>query len=878
MKIFKITAAVCALCIMLCACGSNASVKQPKPESAQALSGEVVEEIEGTSGPSDFSYASDKAMIADMTLGCENDAYALYYNQKSMATALVDKKTGKTFLSNPFDASKDPFYSGDVAKKLSSQVYVDYYDSDNACYSLYSSADCAELGQYKISRYSDGLRFDLSLGEEKGNLLNPAVFTTEKFESILSKLEGRDAGRFEYYYMYIDLDQVTDVNRKNDLEAQYPALKKAPLYVLSTDLGDKEKIQLDEALQKAGYTREDYRADMEKYGFTENAESYVNFRLSLVYRLTEDGMSVTVPQDSISASDNFYLSSITVLPYFAADCEQSGKDGYLFIPDGTGALIDINHQNAQRRRLITNCVYGYDAALNQKKDLNGAGMTYYLPTFGIKRNNGTAVAAIIEKGDEMSEITASLGDPNSNYYTVYNTFVYTAGEVIIHESKVSSMGSAKPLYLHDDNLSHTDYTISYHLLSGDQANYSGMAKVMRNYLMQKGMKENPDARVHTGIETMGSAQYKTSFLGFSYYADAVFTTYDQNTKILDYFKKNGLSDLSLSLKGWQDGGMDVAVSNRIRFSDTLGGKADFSKLWEYCGKNDTPIYPLADFAYIGKDVSGDDYTRKNDAARQISRDYAELAVYNPATGMYDKARNVLSPIRYEKFFRSLTESCKKNDLSMLCLDSFGTKLNSDFDEKKSSNRVQTRIRLESLLKSNKDIRLSFNGANAYILPYASMISDLPLTNSEYPGESASVPFLQLVVSGCMDYESQALNLMNDIPTQLLYCIASGTSPKFMLAYDNVAKLKLTNYTNYYAISFGVLKDDVLKYGKYVNKALAATDGTALTSNDRLADGVTVSRFENGAVIYVNTSDQNYSAGGVTVKAKSYYVAKGEKAK
>ncbi len=881
MKRKKFTIIICALCILLVimlgiilrACGKSASVDQPKPEPAQTLSGDPLEVIEGVSGKFDFSYKNEKEMLGDMTLGCKNDNYSLYYNAKSMATALINNKTGKIFLSNPYNAAEDPYYFGDVAKKLASQVIVDYVDSDNAVYSIYSSSDCAELGQYSISHYVDGIRFDLSIGKEMGKLLNPELFTVSDYETWLSKMSGRDAGRFESYYMYVDFKQVTDAVRKDNLKKQYPMIEKTPMYVLS-ELNDKEKIRLDEILKNVGYTIEKYEADMKKYGFSDSQKSYPNFKLSLVYRLTDDGICVTVPRDSISYNKDFRLSAITFLPYFAADCETSGDGGYLFIPDGSGSLININNQDPQRRRMITKNVYGYDSALDQTKNLNEGGMQYYLPTFGIRRNNGTAVAAIIENGDEMSNITASLGDPNGNYYTVYNTFTYRANELVIRDTKVSSMGSAKPIYLFDDNLSHSDYSVSYHILSDEKATYSGMAEVYRNYLIQKGMQENSNAFVHLGIETMGSALYNTSFLGFAYDTDAVFTTYNQNIKILQYLKKNGLSNLSLSMMGWQEDGMDGAISNKIRFSNALGGKNAFAKLQKYCNSNDIPLYPVADFAYVRKDVWGDGYDRRNDAARQMSRQYAKKADKN-SPEISDKPIYILSPIRYGNFFKSLSKSCDENKISSLCLDSFGSDLISDFDEDHCSNRIQTRIRLERMLKGKKNIRFSFVGANAYILPYAAAVSDIPLTDSGYPGESTPVPFLQLVLSGCVDYESPAINLMNVPETQLLYCIASGTSPKFMLAYDNIEKLKLTDYTEYYAISFEVLKKDIVKYGKYVQEALSVTDGTRLKAHERIADGVTVSTFENGAVIYVNTSDKDYVADGATVKAKNYYAVKGE---
>lgn len=68
-------------------------------------------------------------------------------------------------------------------------------------------------------------------------------------------------------------------------------------------------------------------------------------------------------------------------------------------------------------------MYGRDGAASQTEPAEGE--PYYLPVFGIVRNNRTALFAVIESGDAGSEITAKLGEPNGRYYTVYNTFSWT---------------------------------------------------------------------------------------------------------------------------------------------------------------------------------------------------------------------------------------------------------------------------------------------------------------------------------------------------------------------------------------------------------------------------------------------------------------------
>lgn len=106
--------------------------------------------------------------------------------------------------------------------------------------------------------------------------------------------------------------------------------------------------------------------------------------------------------------------------------------------------------------------------------------------------------------------------------------------------------------------------------------------------------------------------------------------------------------------------------------------------------------------------------------------------------------------------------------------------------------------------------LSFDGGNAYVLPYASNLNRVPIRHSGYTGETSAVPFLQLAVAGAMTCQSASLNLDEDIQTALLGCIESRTSPSFVLAADHVQRLKTTEHTAYYAVSYPVLKETVLE--------------------------------------------------------------------
>ena len=69
----------------------------------------------------------------------------------------------------------------------------------------------------------------------------------------------------------------------------------------------------------------------------------------LEYTLSEDGLVVSLPANGIRFDETLYkLQNITLLPYMGAGTYTN--DGYTFIPDGSGALMDYADFSGARPR------------------------------------------------------------------------------------------------------------------------------------------------------------------------------------------------------------------------------------------------------------------------------------------------------------------------------------------------------------------------------------------------------------------------------------------------------------------------------------------------------------------------------------------------
>ena len=98
--------------------------------------------------------------------------------------------------------------------------------------------------------------------------------------------------------------------------------------------------------------------------------------------------------------------SLGLLPYFltsATDVEYD--DGYMFIPDGSGALINLDSTKVKEYHYSASW-YGGDRLINSTT-YNSVNPQMMMPVFGMKTSDST-VLAIIENGAEAATLDAIL--------------------------------------------------------------------------------------------------------------------------------------------------------------------------------------------------------------------------------------------------------------------------------------------------------------------------------------------------------------------------------------------------------------------------------------------------------------------------------------
>ena len=160
--------------------------------------------------------------------------------------------------------------------------------------------------------------------------------------------------------------------------------------------------------------------------------------------------------------------------------------------------------------------------------------------------------------------------------------------------------------------------------------------------------------------------------------------------------------------------------------------------------------------------------------------------------------------------------------------------------------------------------------NAYTLPRSSHVVELPMDSCGYDATDESVPFLQLVVSGCLNYAGKPVNLTAGSRRSFLRAVETGAGLSYTVTAAGSDKVRDTDYTRYFACAWADVKPSLLETLDEAAPA-APTAGLEMTGHVKLADGVYQTTFSNGMRVVVNYTGQPYTGPGVHVEAENYAV-------
>lgn len=600
-----------------------------------------------------------------------------------------------------------------------------------------------------------------------------------------------------------------------------------------------------------------------------NFDDY-KIKISVEFTLTDFGMSARIPQDSISDTDVARIENISLLPFFGA--AKKGDDGYIFIPDGSGAIIDFN-ANYGNFREISRPVYGIDYS---KEASESAALEegFKLPVFGIKKGDN-AFLAVITGADMMSNVTAGVDGNRYRAFRAYTTFTYR------DLNRLSlAQGWNRTYYKKlSPNPITTDMVVDYHLLNGDKANYSGMAEEYRNYLIENGdLKKSADNNVKFDLTLIGGIKMKKLFLGLPVTANKALTTFEQAETILNELSKKGIENVNVRYLGYNGGGFMSKWTRKIAPALVLGGSKALKNLIEFTKSRNTNLFLSGELMQVYD--TGKGFSSSNDSTRSMGNAVAFQYEYRTTTLKVMKDQKhwyLLAPKKILDAVKAFTSSTKKYDLENTALEDIGQMVYSDYNKKSVIYRDKVSGIITDSMKVLSDgmKNVMVTGGNAYTLPYVTNITDIPMEYSNYVAETESIPFYQMVIHGYISYSGEAFNYSENRQDDFLKMMEYGAVPHYIGIYKESSAIKdSTDLDDYFSPNYKEWIDEAAENYKTLKDVYSGINDKVIVKHEKLDAGVYKTTYENGTAIIVNYNDSRYTNGSVAVDGKNFAVVKG----
>ena len=548
----------------------------------------------------------------------------------------------------------------------------------------------------------------------------------------------------------------------------------------------------------------------------------------LRYTLADGSFYVNFSMNSVDIADNLYLEEVRLLNDFGS-FEKSGKEDFIFVPDGCGALIKTGVK-ATSFTPISLKVYGNDLAVDRSGDASPC----IFGAYGMKRGDG-AFLCTIQNGAEIATINAYR---NSKSCLNSVGAIFSTCDRVITDKKVTFGNKYKQ-----------EIDLCYRFLSGKSATYSGLASACRETLIRNSTLSSRSLSIsEQNMPLMLSLQAGYVSANGRY---EVKSDFEQALSLLTLLKAKGVNNILLRYNGLSK----KANNGNTLFADFykgLGKEKEYDELYNYISTQqfslflETDILSSAKLKSVAKDIKGDKIVYSSDAAKLLN---------SPL-----KKQRLLKMKAIEKSIDDILDR-SFIDFDGYALNDMGTYLYSDYSSDlytRSSSKAEIRKQVP-VLASHKKIMID-NG-NFYAIKNADYIYNIPTTVYANAQSDAyvAVPFVQLMLHGTYEYSTSAANTTSNITNAFLKAIEYGCIPSVSW-YCSESDAKDKYYYN------NSINDVVNLYLK-ANDIYNDLRGDRMTSHKEVKENCYCTEYNNSVKVYVNYSNNDISIGGITIPAK-----------
>lgn len=695
---------------------------------------------------------------------------------------------------------------------------------------------------------------------ENDKLILSADFTTAEIE-ITEKASG-----MKWYSNPQDRDTDTVVAIKSRLSSQ--------IHINFLDLEKGVFIEMDNyggSIQKGRMTSEKIENGVKfTFGFPT-----ANVYIPVQYILTEDGFQAEIVTSEIKGvgSNPYAVETVSLLPYFGAGTQND--EGYLFVPDGSGALINYNNGKHDDQS-YSGMVYGNNPTI-ETTEAGTVKEIISMPVFGAKTNDN-AFFGVIVAGEGCSKISATTSNRDSNYNHVYPSAVLREYSILYKKGDNNTHKASYTIDYSDDLMDGDNYAVRYFFLEGDKANYVGMSELYREYLKEQGKLKDSELadKKYTVLDLVGAVSIKKYVLGVKKPVVTALTTYNEVCDIVKELKEKGVENIAINYIGALNSGLNNKTYNTVSPESVLGSKREFKAMIEYLEKEGVLLFLESNPVDLYEDGNG--LTENGESTKTFFDHYAFQYKYelDKGTPIETTRWHLLRPQLLAGVTEGFAKSAAKWNVNQVSFARLGEVLYAYYykDEHYASRTQGLKLWDEAMKAADENSKyLMLHGGNAYCAPYADVITDVADSHSNFDMQDAAIPFYQLTFQGNTLLTGDGINTTVDYEYAFLKALETGTSLKFNLIYGDVSQLVGTDYNTMVSYSYDYWKDTLVEESAAMQKAVAQFAGEEIVHHEILEENVTLTSYKSGDVI-VNYRNEAYTYEGHEIGARDYLVLPG----
>ena len=798
----------------------------------------------------------------------ENDRLLFSMDPGTTRFTVTEKETGRIWRSNPENAAKDPIAQAGNKDMLNSTLLVTYTNSGGEV-TLNNNTYCMNNQTYEIQPQEDGsIRVNYAIGRIERIYQIPTAITKERYTAFTDKMSKSTKKKVSGLYTLVEPAKLEKRDDREELISLYPSITEQALYLLKSNTSTTNKEKAEGYFEEAGYTAEDFATDQELVAGSKGSSGPV-FNVSMIYRLEGGDLVVELPYSEMRYRADYPLTYVSPLPMFGAAGTE--EEGYLFIPEGGGALIHYNNGKLSQSPYYAN-LYGWDYGTQRKEAVSETENAF--PVFG-GTHEGGAFLCMIEGASSYAGVNADI----SGRYNSYNT-VYARYNVLHAEQYNVSAKTAQLVYIYEKEIPKDTIVQRYRFINSDR--YTDMANAYGDYLRETypGLKDAAASEeTPVSVEMIGAINKKVVKFGMPVDSVVATTTFRQAQDILRELKGADIENLNLRMTGWSNGGVRQKVLTGVHTLSELGGEEEMGRLIKAAKERNVNLFfdGITCFAYHSGILDG--FITFRDAARYATREQVHLYPYDIVT--YQKATwlddyYLVRPAYARENASRLIGFLQKKGAAGVAFRDVGDLLSADYYNKDLTTREMVKRMNTETLQEARDAgeKVMIRKGNDYALPYADLITDMNLTGQAYAIVDERIPFYQIALHGMKDFTGEAINLSGDYQTRLLECAEYGAGLNFTFMAENTRILQDTTYSCYTSSGYTYWKDQVIPMIRRYQQEMKGLNRQRIVNHDQLAEEVKVTEYADGTRVYVNFGSEDYSTGGINIPARDYLVERG----